>query len=264
MKLGLLGPKGTFSDVARIKYEQKVNQKFECIYYPSINQVFKNSDELDILIVPIENTLDGHITQCLDEILDRHLNIIDEIMVDVKFSFLSNAKGIDKIDKLNVQFKAKGQCVNFINTLNCKINVTESNIESLNLLKNNPNDAAIVPHHVFDNSYNIAIEDVTDSNNNQTKFFVLSKQKSKSGNKCYFCMKTIFDDRKGLLCDILKILDAHSFNLAFILSRPTKKELGKYNFFAEINHIKKFDDLYDAFKEIEANHLAKVEILGIY
>lgn len=263
MNIGILGPKGTFSDVARMKYEEKINKKLECVYYPSLNQVFSNYKNLDLMIVPIENTLDGHITQCLDEILEKKLNIIDEIMVDVKFSCLSNAKKLEDIKTLNVQFKAKGQCVNFINSLNCKINVTESNIESLNLIKDNL-DAAIVPHHVFDNSYNIAIEDVTDSQNNQTKFFVLSREKSTKGNKCYFCMKTIFDDRKGLLCDILKILDDHSFNLAFILSRPTKKELGKYNFFAEINKIDNFDALYEAFSEIEKNHLAKVEILGIY
>lgn len=264
MKLGLLGPKGTFSDVARIKYEEKTNQKFECVYFPTINQVFTNSSDLDLIIVPIENTLDGHITQSLDEILNKGLHIIDEIMVEVSFSFMSNAKSINDVNKLNVQFKAKGQCVNFINELKCDINVTESNIESLELLRKNPTDGAIVPHHVFDDSYNIAIENVTDSLNNQTKFFVLSKTELKAGTKCNFCMKTIFDDRKGLLCDILKIFDKYDFNLAFILSRPTKLEFGKYNFFAEINEITNFNKLYEAFKEIENNHLAKVEILGIY
>ena len=135
---------------------------------------------------------------------------------------------------------------------------------SLNLIKGKENEGAIIPHHVYSPNYNIAIEDVTDSKNNQTKFFILSKTRQSKGNKCYFVMKTIYDDRKGLLKDILKIIDQNGYNLGFILSRPTKTQLGKYNFFAEIDNIGDISLLEKTFLEIEKEHLAKVEILGIY
>ena len=264
MKLGLLGPKGTFSDMAREIYEKKVGTTFETYYFQSLNSVFSNYLDMDLLIVPIENTLDGHVVQCLDEMLDKKLYIIDELNVDVRFSFVSNSPTLEEVKKINVQFKAKGQCVNFLNTFSCPINITESNIESLNLIKGKENEGAIIPHHVYSPNYNIAIEDVTDSKNNQTKFFILSKNRQNKGNKCYFVMKTIYDDRKGLLKDILKIIDQNGYNLGFILSRPTKTQLGKYNFFAEIDNIGDISLLEKTFLEIEKEHLAKVEILGIY
>ena len=73
MKLGLLGPKGTFSDVAREIYEKKVGTTFETYYFQSLNSVFSNYLDMDLLIVPIENTLDGHVVQSLDEMLDKKL-----------------------------------------------------------------------------------------------------------------------------------------------------------------------------------------------
>ena len=85
MKLGLLGPKGTFSDMAREIYEKKVGTTFETHYFQSLNSVFSNYLDMDLLIVPIENTLDGHVVQCLDEMLDKKLYIIDELNVDVRF-----------------------------------------------------------------------------------------------------------------------------------------------------------------------------------
>ncbi len=62
----------------------------------------------------------------------------------------------------------------------------------------------------------------------------------------------------------LKIIDQNGYNLGFILSRPTKTQLGKYNFFAEIDNIGDISLLEKTFLEIEKEHLAKVEILGIY
>ena len=40
-------------------------------------------------------------------------------------------------------------------------------------------------------------------------------------------------DRPGLLVDILNIFSADGINLKSIISRPTKKGLGNYNFFID-------------------------------
>ena len=74
----------------------------------------------------------------------------------------------------------------------------------------------------------------------------------------------VFNKARERYKDILKIIDQNGYNLGFILSRPTKTQLGKYNFFAEIDNIGDISLLEKTFLEIEKEHLAKVEILGIY
>ena len=61
-----------------------------------------------------------------------------------------------------------------------KIIITESNIESLNMAKKGiEGDAAIIPSHMFSkDEYGFGIENVTDSENNYTRFLVVESLNS--------------------------------------------------------------------------------------
>lgn len=262
MKYGTLGPEGTFSSIACKEYIKKSD---EIVYYENIASTFNGINECNRIIVPIENGLDGFIGQSLDTITSLDLNIIDEIYVDVKFSLLANCKK-EEISKIFVQFKAKGQCLNIISSLNKPLIITQSNMESLDLLlKSNEKVAAIVPIECYNSNYPFSLFDVTDSDNNKTRFFVLSKNKehilNKDEVKAFICIKTI-KDRPGLLYEILGYFKNKNINLNSILSRPNKKIFGKYNFYIEIslnkNEIDKINNLKDDIK------IAEIIILGIY
>ena len=68
MKVGYLGPRGTFShEICKVCY----NQSVEKIPYRTIKEtiVALNDGEVDEVIVPVENSLQGCVTETLDTLI---------------------------------------------------------------------------------------------------------------------------------------------------------------------------------------------------
>ncbi|MDE6024813.1 MAG: ACT domain-containing protein [Lachnospiraceae bacterium] len=291
VKIAVLGPKGTFSDMAYMEYRQLVLERFRdkgdklCIeaeYYPTIDEVFNavcddaGNGVCDMGIVPIENTLDGYVQRTLDLLLEKQVGILDEHTVPVQFALVANGASTEEISTLYVQFKANGQCRKFINSLN-NVNIvsTESNMESYYKLKDIQGNAAIVPSHVASweknsDSNRLVQEGITDAENNYTRFVVFKKEDKVSFNgyvtknkvriPVYIMPKS---DRPGLLFEILKEFYDKDINLISIMSRPTKQELGTYNFYIEIDgYASTISTIKEALANIKVYN--DIKVLGIY
>lgn len=276
LKIAILGPEGTFSDSAYRLYD--VNKTLEPVYYPTIDEVFGGvaDEECELGIVPIENTLDGYVQRTLDLLLEKDVCIIDENRVAVQFSLLANADNIEEIDTLFVQFKANGQCRQFISSLkNIKLVTTQSNMESYYSIAGEKGLAAVVPAHIAkDEKEKFVIDNITDTSNNFTRFVVFTKnsisiddinKKKIEGVKKIkipvYIMPNV--DRPGILYEILKTFYEKKINLISIMSRPTKQELGTYNFYIEIDgYVDQLDVIEESLKEIEKEN--GIRLLGIY
>lgn len=287
MKIGILGPEGTFSDKAYMEYERKIGQQLEGEYFQTIDEVFeavcssdedKDSELCQLAIVPIENTLDGYVQRTLDLLLEKDVCIIDENKVAVQFSLVGNVNSLDEITTLYVQFKANGQCRQFINSLKgAKIISTESNMESYYKLADEKGAAAIVPHHIAAKEKDrFVVENVTDSDHNHTRFLIIKKgqaRENKAINQptnpdCKIRVRVPIyvmpvGDRPGMLFEILKNFNDRRINMISIMSRPTKQELGTYNFYIEIDgSMERLDIILETLQDIKKNN--DVKILGIY
>ena len=270
--IAVLGPKGTFTDCASIVYKQRQQIDINQVYYKSIDEtVYAASKECDLAIIPVENTLDGYVQRSLDLLLEMNLHIIYELYIPVQFSLVANSNNLNDIKRLYVQFKTKGQCTKAINKLKDeKIIITESNIESLNMVKNGTEgDAAIIPSHMFiKDEYSFGIDNVTDSENNHTRFLVVETAKSNNKfelNKSIKISLYILEanDKPGMLFNILKQFAEKNINIVSIISRPTKKSMGKYNFFIEL--AAKIEEKALIIETIDKiNEEFNVKILGIY
>ena len=130
-KLKVLGPKGTYSDVASKAFLKDLNG-YEVEYEKSILNVSKNIED-NLAVLPFENTLDGFVLESLDQIIYNDLKILKQYKLSIDFAFVSNAKKIEDVKNIYVQFKAYGQCLDFLSKYNFNILKTESNIESLNI-----------------------------------------------------------------------------------------------------------------------------------
>lgn len=291
MKIAVLGPKGTFSDKAYEQYvrlcdKRQMNIEYEPVYYPTIDDVFaavlaSKQGEKMIGVVPIENTLDGYVMRTLDLLLEQEVRIIDETTVPVAFSLVGNVSNVDEIDTLYVQFKALGQCRQFINGLNnVKIVNTESNMESYYSIGDMKGAAAIVPTHIaYEEKERFVQFDVTDSEYNHTRFVVFENGVSEVGDAAADnCADTAIDksakvripvyiipkeDRPGLLYEILRNFYHNKINLISIMSRPTKQELGTYNFYLEIDvACERLQVVYDTLQLVKQSN--EIKLLGIY
>ncbi|NRB38095.1 MAG: ACT domain-containing protein [Pseudomonadales bacterium] len=270
-KLATLGPKGTYSESAALKYIRSNNEAYEIEYFTSIKKALNAvGDDCDLAVLPIENFSEGFVSLVLDHIIESDLSIVSEIILPIQFSFVTKERDVSNINRLFVQFVAKGQCSEYLETLgNIDIISTESNIESLNMVVNDPdNSSAIVPSGSFNlDEFNTVVENVNDYKNNQTRFLALSKIPRKIDTGISSNWKTslvILDDhdRPGLLAGILTCFASRNINLTSIISRPTKVKFGRYNFLIDVNGHSEDGFVSEAIKEISL--IAKVKNMGSY
>lgn len=265
-KIAVLGPKGTYSDIAFQEFF-KDKEKFTPIFYPSIMKTYLGLDECNYAVLPFENTLDGFVIETLDLISSNNYKILGQIALNIDFAFVSNSNDISKVKTVYSQFKAAGQCLEFIKKNYFTISQTESNIDSLNkVMDANDTFGAIVPEHSIKNiNFNIVIHHVADSISNQTRFFILGKEEIKNDYKELECSMIIkpLEDKVGMLYEILGTFQKENINLKAIMSRPNKKMMGKYIFYFEFCLNKnEIDNVYKLKKDLENTY--KVSILGIY
>lgn len=278
-----------------VTYCPTIDEVFELVCLPEGEE-----GAAELGIVPIENTLDGYVMRTLDLLLEKEVHIIDENLVPVQFSLVANAKRREDVETIYVQFKANGQCRRFINSMKqVRLITTESNMESYYSIGNTKGAAAIVPKHIAEGeSERFVIENVTDADRNYTRFVLFKRgnvehtrnkaslaevvEGTSDRNMAEDCgvheegmsashsgrvrvpvyiMPTV--DRPGILYAILRIFYEHQINLISIMSRPTKQEMGTYNFYIEIDGLHgMLDTILDTLSQIEVYN--DIKILGIY
>ena len=119
--------------------------------------------------------------------------------------------------------------------------LTESNMESFHKAEEGiAGEAAIVPQHMCAKSRCAwKLENVTDAKNNFTRFFMLDDRPAHEQDLTHGESKMalyVVDaaDKPGTLFEILKAFAENNINLAALMSRPTKKDMGTYNFYLEL------------------------------
>lgn len=264
MKIGVLGPKGTFSDLALQKY--MVDHPATPYYYQTLDQTITSLERLDRIIVPLENTLEGYVQPILDFMISQDVHIESELTIPVQYAFVSKSAVLSHVKHVYVQFAAKSQCQKFLTEKNLTVTLTESNVQSYTRLEEgSETDGAIIPIHMPHKQFQLRLENIADTNHNQTRFVVLSKtfnQQYAARFKFSLVVRPT-QDRSGLLYDILKIFKDFDINLSAIMSRPQKTRLGQYYFYIE------FDGESDA-RDTVTSALTKirqdfdVKLLGVY
>ncbi|MGM9969844.1 MAG: prephenate dehydratase [Anaeroplasma sp.] len=266
-KLAVLGPSGTYSDIAARKYILDNDLDLEITYYPSIVKSGLAVDDNTMAILPFENTLDGFVLESLDVIINKNYHIISQMKLNIDFAFVSYTTDINEITDVYCQFKAYGQCLDFINKYSFNIINTQSNSQTVQLINNSKNYGAIIPvHSLKDNHYPLEILHIADSQNNETRFFIVSNDNIKNELNDVIEASLIIvatQDRPGMLYDILKEFHDLNINLKSILSRPMKTEMGKYKFYIECKLKKDKLSNLDAVAN-RLNNEFIVNILGVY
>lgn len=263
-KIGTLGPDGTYCSIAAKKFIQNVDDA-SLIYYPTITETLHNLEQLDYVVVPYENSLDGYLIETIDFLVYNNYVIKEVINQKIDFAFVSNEQNLANVKRLYVQYKAQRQCLAFIDSKNYQIIRTNSNIESLNMMKKDINSSAIVPSHILEtNKFVHVTKDICDRKNNYTRFCIITKNHEYNNKKIALVLRPD-KDRPGLLQNVLTAFSKNNINLISIISRPTKAGFGKYYFFMEFylegnNEI----SLSNLISEITSTNDVSIKILGSY
>jgi len=108
------------------------------------------------------------------------------------------------------------------------------------------------------------VKDITDYSDNTTRFVVLSKTDNKqTGRDKTSIVFSAISDQPGGLYAILGEFASRHINLTKIESRPSKKTLGDYFFFVDMEGHRTEKVIADALKDL-TNKVAFIKILGSY
>ena len=266
-KMAVLGPKGTYSDIAARTYIKNNKLDAEIEYFPSILKTSLALKETDLAILPFENTLDGFVLESMDTIISNDFKIIDQIKLDIDFVFVTNEE--KDCHDVFCQFKAYGQCIEFISKYDFNIIQTQSNSATVKRINEaGKGFGAIIPIHALEeNDYKTKVLHVADRRHNQTRFFICSKEFKdiKYNDEIDASLVIVIkEDRPGILFEILKELSDLNINMNSIMSRPMKTDLGQYKFYIEVSLLKDSLKKLDRLKDELSKKGFIIEILGIY
>mgnify|MGYP003377555919 CR=1 FL=1 len=256
MKLGYLGPKGTFSEQAAMMYAAKCPYDCEYEMFLNITDVISAVGDgiIDEGIVPLENSIEGTVTSTVDTLIfDAELYIKGVCLNDVK-KIISHPQGL-------------AQCRKYIKTTGISETVAvSSTAEAAHIVSQGKGDtAAIAPKRAAE-VYGLDIigENIQDDGTNSTRFIVISKHKPelKSGMRTSIAFTLDDDNSPGRLYKVLDILNIYEINMIKIESRPAKHKLGTYVFCIDLVADDN-EDLKDAVKMLKRK-VAFFKFLGSY
>ncbi len=236
--IGLLGPEGTFSEKATKKW----NDRAELSYYDDIFDVAKAvaAREVDCGIIPIENSLEGSVGMTLDALLrfiSDETKIIGEIVIPIKHCLLMKGD-ITDIKVILSHPQALAQCQQFIKNHfgDIDIQMTASTAHAAQLTSKSKEMAAIASEESADKyGLKVVLRDVQGQKENYTRFIVLGGPTPEpTGKDKTSIIVYLRKDRPGALYEILGEFASKNINLTKIESRPTKKALGDYLFYIDL------------------------------
>jgi prephenate dehydratase len=242
VKIAHLGPTGTYTEAAALAYAQTALSGTDfCLQpYANIARTLQAvaSGEAILGIVPVENSIEGSVTMTADTIwqLEAPLQIQQAIVLSIHHALISIATNLNQIETVYSHPQALSQCQEWLQQhLPQAERISEnSTTAALTTLATLPHAAAISSVRaakLYD--LPILVQPINDYPDNQTKFWVISLQPSATGN-CTSIAFSLRSNAPGGLMTALGFFANRGLNLSRIESRPSKRSLGDYLFFIDI------------------------------
>jgi len=270
IRVAFLGPEGTYAEKAALAItELEKTSDPELIPCKGLRAVIEHlaNNLCEAAVVPVENSVEGGVTATLDSLWSHpELCIQRALVLPIKHSLFSSGS-LNEISEVLSHPQALAQCSEWlaINLPNALQLPTSSTAEAVKMVHGSRFRAAISSKEAGNmaslNELSFPINDIP---GNRTRFLLLKKgQNQQSGNlaSIAFSLKT---NAPGALLKALECIAKFGFNMSRIESRPSKRELGEYIFFVDIEVPKSQhenqNDLIDALKPFCA-HLVR---FGVY
>lgn len=252
IRIAHLGPPGTYTEQAAICYRNwlKKNTDAEAILcpYPSIAQTLGSvaQNQALLAVAPVENSIEGSVTVTLDTMWQLNgLQIQQALVLPIAHTLISCADSLDKIRTVYSHPQALAQCQGWLEKFLPSVQIIPSNstTEALLHLEHDLTAAAISSQRAAQlYCLPILATNINDYPENCTRFWVVSQQSqsittnqtSANSNSHTSLAFTVPANVPGALVKPMQVFADLKINLSRIESRPTKRSLGEYLFFIDL------------------------------
>lgn len=267
--MAYLGPAGTFSEEVAIRYAAGTTTPLDLEPYPGIDLVINavEKNEVELGIVPVENSLEGSVNMTLDLLRDCNVKIQGEILHPVQH-FLLAQKGetLSGIREVYSHPQALAQCRRNLARLlpGVPTLATTSTAEAARLALQCPGRGVVASRHAA-SIYGLTVlqAHLQDESGNVTRFLLLSKEDASPTGDDKTSLLLGLPDRPGSLHSLLGVLVRYGLNITKIESRPVRGDLGKYIFFLDVQGHRHEEKVSRAINEARQETLF-VKLLGSY
>jgi len=270
-KISFQGERGAYSEMAALNYFTKTqnNDESSIEFLPSLtfddalNSTING--ESDYTILPVENSIQGSVSESYDALYDTKLTAVGEAYQKIEHCLL----GISTSDKIKTVYshpQALGQCSDFIQKKSFKTIPTYDTAGSAEIIKEiNQDDVACIASKNAAKIYNLNIIEERISNNlsNYTRFLVLSNKSTNETGKDKTSIIFSIKHQSGALYEIIKKFYEKNVNLTKIESRPKKETSWEYNFYVDFEGHQNNSKISELLDELKVETLF-MKILGSY
>ena len=263
-----LGPQGTFSEEAAILYAPDSERS----PYPSIRDaaMAAESRKTEEAVLPIENSIEGAVNMTLDYLIhDSTLFIVGEVVLPIRQCLIvAEGSRREDIETIRSHPQALAQCRLYLERTYPNGNLiasisTAGAVEEA--LSEGQNSAAIGNRRAAELFRATVLEaGIEDNPNNMTRFVAMGRNSPppSGDDKTSICFG-FNSDAPGQLHGALGEFAERDINLAKIESRPTRHELGRYVFLADLLGHQQDDGVRDALSAVE-RRVSELQVFGSY
>jgi chorismate mutase/prephenate dehydratase len=265
LKIGYLGPPGTFS-------EQAVRKHFGHSAHPlplaTIEEVFQEVEaaNTDFGVVPVENSGQGTIQSTLDMFLTSDLKVCGEVELRVHQYLLSRTGQMSDIERVYSHPMSLAQCQNWLREYlpHAERVPVASNAEAARRARN-ADDAAAVAGESAGLAYGLKVlaGPIEDRSDNTTRFLVLGREIFPPSGHDRTSLLVFVNDEPGALFHVLSPFAQHGLSMNRIESRPSHHGKWQYAFFIDVGGHIEDEAVRAALKAVEP-YAAQIRVLGSY
>jgi prephenate dehydratase len=271
-----LGPEGSYSHIAKDKTIELLGlEGIKPVVMHSFPDIIAAVDENmeAIAVIPIENSIEGVVRETVDRIIrtKNDVRIFQEIIIPVSNCLMSKSGELNKVKYIVSHPQPLAQCANYTRNLSQKLGLhikyitSSSTSEAARSLSDFDDSYAAIANEKAAEIYNLKIieKNINDEPDNKTRFICIGHEyPSKTGNdKTSIAFTT--HNKPGELVEILLIFKEHNLNMSYIDSRPSRKNLGEYTFYVDIDGHVEDVNLGNALKKIKSR-LTFYRLIGSY
>jgi chorismate mutase/prephenate dehydratase len=267
LKIGFLGPEGTFSQQAVYKH---FGHSVRALPLPAISEVFEEvqAGHADFGVVPIENSTEGTVNNTLDMFLSSPLKICGEVELRIHQNLMGRMKGLDKIERICSHPQSLAQCRQWLDEHMPGIEriPVSSNAEAARRARDEEGTAAIAGQSAAEvYALNVLVPEIEDRPDNTTRFLVIGRKLFNPSGKDKTTLLVSAGDTQspGSLHRLLEPFARKNISLTRIESRPSRRRKWDYVFFIDVEGHADAAPLKDALDQLKQQS-SLFKILGSY
>jgi len=265
-RVAFQGEVGAYSEATIFQF---FGNSVETVPCRTLTDVFMTveKNQVDLGLVPVENSLEGSIVRTYDLFLDSKLKICGETILRVVHCLISHpSTDLPSVKTVYSHPQALGQCRAFLETLSLEQVASYDTAGSVKMIKEKKLlDSTAIASERAAKVYGMKIlaKGIETNHNNYTRFFIIGENDSEVTGHDLTSIAFSTKHEPGALFHALQIFAVRQINLTKIESRPIINRPWEYNFYLDLEGHRSDKNVKEALNELKKNSTFS-KILGSY